>query len=221
MFNEQKGSKAYPEYDPTDEDSEISRLYKLIKEQPLEQSDAAVWLEGEADDRNVKCIRIVQSDYAPKLVLSGGVDKAPTDIPSQKMAEVFVQSGISRDQIIIDPTSLNTKEQAVNVLRLVKDNDWHKIILVANPYHQIRVFLTFLAELKKQGMDKMVKIINAPADLNWFRTTARGRDEVDLFNEEEIPRLIKYGQDGVDGKKADVAKLSEGLDYIEYWNNQL
>ena len=103
----------------------------------------------------------------------------------------------------------------MHTLQIAHERGWTKIILVASPYHQVRAFLTFLAELKKQGQAERVKIINAPADLSWYRpASGRGREAVDLLTQEEIPRIEQYQ------KKGDVAGVEEGIAYLQYWKSQ-
>ena len=154
------------EYDLTREDSEISKLHNLIQEQEVKESDAVVWFEGDRDDRTAQAIKLMQSDFSPKVILSGGVE-GPSDIPSWKMQDEFINAGISEGRIICDE-STNTKEQAQNVIDQIEENDWKRAILVANPYHQLRAFLTFLAELKKRGLDDKVEMMSAPPEYNWF-----------------------------------------------------
>jgi len=204
------------EYDYTREDSPISQLYRMIKEQKLEEADAVVWLEGDNDDRVAKCVELIQRNFAPKIILSGEHDDPNYgSIPGSVMKKEFINAGIREERIEMDD-SQNTKDQAVNVMNLSKENNWNKVIIVASPYHQIRAFLTFLAQLKKEKMEEQFKIINAPADLNWFHEAGgrQERDAVELLETEEIPRMIKYSE------KGDVAMPSEGVEYLKYWQGR-
>lgn len=204
------------EYDPERDDSDISKLHLLMKEQKLKEADVVVWSAGDLNDRNQKCINLIQSNYAPTLLLSSGLDNPEIgSIRASKMRQRFVDSGVNPNRIVLEDESRNTKEQAVNVIQIAARRKWKKIILVANPYHQMRLFLTFLAELKKQKLEDQIELINAPADLNWFQKTSRGREEIEVFSQEEIRRMIDYN------KKGDVAKPSEGIEYLEKIKNKL
>ena len=204
-----------PEYDPINENSDISRLFSLMNEQKLEDSDAVVWFQGEGNDRMEQSIRLIQSDYAHNLILSGGGDKS-WDTSTADMLPHFIDAGIDREKIILETDSKNTKEQAINVLDIVKNKKWQRIILVASPYHQIRAFLTYLAELKKLALDKDVELINAPAALGWFNQNPHRDNKIpaDLLAGDEIPRMIKYSVGG------DVAKPGEGVEYLKYWQDK-
>lgn len=189
----------------------LALLFDLMNKQGVEKADAIVWLEGDATDRVKQCIRLMQSDYAPILLLSGG-EKNPHDgsIPSWEIKQKFMDSGILEEKILIEDQSQHTKGQAINVLRFIKDRGWKKIILVSSPYHQIRAFLTFLAQLRKKGLSDSVHLINAPAHLEWFREIpAKKKSAIDLLVEEEIPRLKKYQVFG------DVASFDEGIAYLQ------
>lgn len=201
-----------PEFDPTNENSDISVLYKLMKEQELKETDAVIWLEGNVEDRIQKCVNLIQSNLSKELVVSGGAERGG-DLPIQKIHDIFVNLGVSEKKIVMETASRNTKDQALKILEIVRDKGWKKITLVANPYHQIRAFLTLLAELDKEELTDEIEIINASADLNWFSVPAgdRKKDEVDLLDQEEIPRLIKYSEQG------DVAKPAQGIEYLEKW----
>lgn len=204
-----------PEYDPTDENSALSRLFKLMDEQKIEKSDAIVWLEGNILDRVYKCVELMEKKYAKDLLVSGGAQKGG-DPPIETIKETFLKEGIPENAMIMETASTNTKNQTLNVLQIVKEKKWKKIILVANPYFKFRTFLNFVSELKKQGLEDDLEIVNAPADLSWFRTPsgARKNDEIELLDREEIPRLIKYAEVG------DVATPSEGIAYLEKWKNK-
>lgn len=202
-----------PEYDPNIDNSDISKLYALIKEQEPKEADAIVWLEGDLEDRALKCIKLLQSNYAPLVVLSGGNENA---IKATEIQEKFIQSDISENKIILETESQNTKEQAINVLKIAREKEWKKILLVANFYHQFRAFLTFLAELKKEKMDDDVEIINCPAEYGWYRQSPQhNKEEVDALVEEEIPRMIKYAENG------DVSFPADGIEYLEKWKKKL
>lgn len=211
-----KQEEKFPsEYDPTNENSDISKLYKLMKEQKLEEADAVIWLEGNVEDRVAKCAKLMQSNYARELVVSGGAQRGG-DLPIENIEKDFLSAGISQGRIIMETESRNTKDQAERIVRMAAEKNWKKIILVVNPYYEFRAFLTFLAELKKEKKDQEIEIINAPVDLSWFSIPSgdRKEDEVDLLEHEEIPRLIKYSKEG------DVARPEEGIEYLEYWKNK-
>jgi hypothetical protein len=202
-----------PELNPQSPDSKITELYDLIVRQQLEASDAVIWLEGDVDDRVAKCIELIQRNYAPTIVLSGGNPQPEVGaIPSWDMKKTFLDAGIPEEKIVLEDQSKHTKQQAENVLRIAQERGWTKIILVASPYHQIRAFLTFLAELQKIGLADRIKMMNAPADVSWFReVSGRGREAVDLFTQEESPRIQEYQE------KGDVAQVEEGIAYLQHW----
>ena len=59
-----------------------------------------------------------------------------------------IESGLSSDQIIIDPTSRNTHENAVNTAALVRERGYDKILLITSAFHMWRAEAAF----NKQGL---------------------------------------------------------------------
>lgn len=63
-----------------------------------------------------------------------------------------MNAGVPTSAVIHEDRSLNTKEQAVEVVRMAIKNSWKRLVLVASHEHQYRAYLTFLREV----LDKKV-----------------------------------------------------------------
>lgn len=185
-------------------------LYYLILKQTPKKSSAVVWLQGDRYDRAKKILELYKA-WAPKIVIAGnnaliGKNKRQEEnnILLEAMVGWLVRRRVKRSDIIIDKNSLNTKQQAENIINLAKSKNWKSLIITGSTYYQPRVFLTFLrqAEIKKwQG-----KIINQPAFIAWHKIPGgRKKFTWQYFNEEK-EKIKKY--------KKDLSALGQGINYL-------
>ena len=124
----------------------------------------------------------------------------------------MLKAGVPEADIIHEDQSLNTREQAVEVVRMAMERGWKKLILVASHEHQYRAYLTFLREV----LDTRSGIIlyNAPArNLNWFEDKGWGTRFERL--EAEILRIEKYSEMG------HLANAQEVIDYQQWKEKNL
>jgi uncharacterized SAM-binding protein YcdF (DUF218 family) len=93
------------------------------------------------------CAVLYRGGYAPLLLFTGGfgAGSGPLDRPE---AEVFrdtaLEAGVPGTSILIEPTSTNTLENVLNCRILLRNRRilHDRIILVAQPHRQRRVWLT-------------------------------------------------------------------------------
>lgn len=117
------------------------------------------WVEvTEEGDRVVYAAKLYREGKAPRVILSGGrVDWWGGGPPeSGDMAQLITTMGVPASAILQDPTSLNTRENAVNVKKIMEAQRIHRILLVTSAMHMPRSLLIF----KKLG----IEAIPAPAD---------------------------------------------------------
>ena len=110
------------------------------------------------------------------------------------MKQQAVEMGVPADAIILEDTSLHTKENAEHVLALLKQNDIHStIILVTSPFHQKRTYLTFAKVFQPAG----VHILNYYAETGeWHPATWFFLKEHRKLVKSEIERIKLYRQKG-------------------------
>lgn len=188
------------------------RFLTLLFNDPLKKSDVIILLCGDMDNRVKKVVQLFKDGWGGKILISGGIeDLNYGSIPSFKLKKKIIKLGVSDDSIILENESLNTKDQAKNVISLVTRNKWKRLILVASHYHQARAFLTFLKQLEKNNL--RVEIINAAAsDLDWFKKNDWGV-RFSLL-EQEFDKIKAYQ------KRGDVSSFKKGLEYLK-WRQQL
>ena len=78
---------------------------------------------------------------------------------SKYMEQYAINMGTNKDKIIIENTSLHSRENAKYTLKILKKHGWKSIILVTSPFHQRRAYLSFKEILLKH----QIKIINYAA----------------------------------------------------------
>ena len=189
------------------------KILAIVDNDCLSTSDAIILLEGDGFDRFRKAVSLYKQGKAPKIVFSGNI--TDYDYGSYPFAEVLprmLEAGVPEEVIIHEDKSLNTREQAVEVVRMAQERGWKKLILVASHEHQYRAYLTFLREVldTKSG----ITLYNAPArNLDWFVDKGWGTRFERL--EAEILRIEKYSELG------HLATAQEVIDYQQWKEKNL
>lgn len=141
--------------------------------QRLPQADAIVVLGGatysgqqfprqepevsEAGDRLLQGLRLYQAGKAPWIVLSGGrvqwqLQGEPSTQSSaaqlvaseaEDMAYLLQQMGLPPQVLVLEKTSLNTYQNAVNTGAIARERGWDSILLVTSALHMPRALATF------------------------------------------------------------------------------
>ena len=113
---------------------------------------------------------------------------------AEYMKQQALEMGVPADAILLEDTSLHTRENAEHVLALLKQNGIHStIILVTSPFHQKRTYLTFLKVFQPHG----VHIFNYYAETGeWNPATWFFSKEHRKLVQSEIERIKLYRQKG-------------------------
>lgn len=180
----------------------------LVDNDLIRTSDAIILLEGDGFNRYRYAVKLFQEKWAPLIVFSGGItDYAYGSFPYAEIKPLLLQAGIPEENLYHEVRSLNTREQAEEIIKLCLQRDWKKIILVASPYHQYRAYLTFLKSV--QEAEAEIVIYNAPVDqLEWFTPQPWG-DRYSCL-QQEFDRIEKYSVLG------HLATYSEAITYQKW-----
>lgn len=171
----------------------IVQIIALVDHEPLKKADAIILLTGDGFFRIKKAIELYKQRWASIIVISGGVsDLSYGSYPAIEFGQKLIEAGVPKSKIILDNTSQNTREQAMNMMKLVRKKNWQRIILVASNYHQYRAYMTFLKAMLEASLK--IEIINAPAILFWFKKEPWGR-RIDLL-EKEFEKIYYYTKNG-------------------------
>ena len=187
------------------------KLIAIIDNDILLKSDAIVLLEGDGLFRYQKAVSLYNKGLAEKIIFSGGItDYEYGSYPFNDVLPHILSNGVPTKNIIHENKSLNTREQAIEVLKLAYQYNWRKLILVASHEHQYRAYLTFLRQMIDEG-NKLI-IYNSPArNLGWFTDSGWGVrfDRLEI----EFQRIEKYS------KLGHLATFEEVLSY-QRWKEQ-
>ncbi|BAY55459.1 MULTISPECIES: YdcF family protein [Leptolyngbya] len=117
------------------------------------------WIElKEESDRVLYGAKLYRDQKASRIILSGGrIDWRPSSSSeAEDMAVLMETMGVPRSAMLLEPNSLNTRENAVNSLEIMKAQKIQKILLVTSAMHMPRAMMIF----RKLGIDA----IAAPTD---------------------------------------------------------
>ena len=187
-------------------------IMAIVDNDCLTKSDAAILLEGDGFFRFQKAVELYQKDLVSKVVFSGNIiDKHYGSFPFDEIKPFLLKAGVPESIIIHEDNSTNTREQAIEVVKMATERGWKKLALIASHEHQYRAYLTFLREVLDTGSDLI--IYNAPVrNLNWFIDSGWGMRFDRLIAEFE--RIEKYFAKG---------HLATAQEVIEYqkWKESL
>ena len=156
-------------------DKLVSSLeWRYLPPDPMPSADAIVvlggstapaleprpWVElSERGDRILYGARLYNQGKAPKLILSGGRVTwrgGSGGSEAADMKTLAMAMNVPTDDILLEETSLNTRENAVNVKALMAKQNISSVLLVTSAMHMPRSVAIF----KKLG----IKVIPAPTD---------------------------------------------------------
>ena len=102
---------------------------------------------GEAGDRLLTGLRLLRRDRAPLLVASGGRVSFTSGDPAPPEAfwarDLAVELGLPASQILLNPGSRTTAEEARDIGSLGRQRGWRRVILVTSAFHMPRSLATF------------------------------------------------------------------------------
>lgn len=118
------------------------------------------WVEvSEEGDRILYAAKLYREGKAPKVILAGGriFWQGGGQPEAFDMAELIQMMGVPKTDILLEPESLNTYENAINVKQILKQQDFNgPFLLVTSARHMPRSMAIF----EKLGLP----VIAAPTD---------------------------------------------------------
>ena len=187
-------------------------IMAIVDNDCLTKSDAAILLEGDGFFRFQKAVELYNKGLVSRIVFSGNIiDKDYGSFPFEEVRPYILKGGVPEEDLIHEDVSQNTREQAIEVVRMAMEKGWKKLALIASHEHQYRAYLTFLREVldTKSG----IILYNTPVrNLNWFIDSGWGIRFERLTAEFE--RIEKYSELG---------HLATAQEVVEYqkWKESL
>ncbi len=113
---------------------------------------------SESGDRVLYAAQLYRQQKAPLIIVSGGrIDWRGGGAPeSEDIAKLLIFMGVKSEDIIQEPDSLNTYENAVNVKKILLDRKIEGILLVTSAMHMPRSLAIF--------QHQKIETIAAPTD---------------------------------------------------------
>ncbi len=105
-------------------------------------------------------VELVKAGFAPRLVVSGGVDIEDGAVEAQVMRDMAIQFGLNKNQILLEERSTSTAE---NLRFSQKLFALQKVLIVSDPFHLARAG----ALARKLGLEATV--VGAPRSPCWSR----------------------------------------------------
>lgn len=193
--------------------TEQEKFISIVDNDLLSPSDVIVLLEGDGFNRYQHAVDLYKMGYASKIVFSGAiVDYKYGSYPFPVIKDKITDMGVPECDLIHENISLNTKEQADQVIKLAVEKNWTKLILVASCEHQYRAYLTFLRVILDLKMSILL-FNSAPRNLSWFEVSDWGIrfDRLDS----EFSRINNYS------KLGHLATLNEAINYQRWKENMI
>lgn len=188
-------------------------IMAIVDNDCLKPSDAIILLEGDGFHRFQKAVDLYKKGLGKKIVFSGAiVQKEYGSYPFEEVKPLILKAGVPEEDLIHEAKSLQTQQQAVEVVKIAMEKGWKRLALVASHEHQYRAYLTFL----RQVLDSKSGIIlyNAPVrNLDWFVDSGWGMRFDRL--KAEIERIEKYSAFG------HLANAQEVVEYQQWKEKQL
>ena len=174
--------------------TEREKFIAIVNNDIISKADAIILLEGDGYNRYRHAAQLYNQGIATKIVFSGGIiDYEYGSFPFEDIKPLLYKQGVLIEDIIHENVSLNTREQAVQVINLAERNKWKRLILIASPEHQYRAYLTFLKEILLKQKD-FVLMNSSANNLKWFESCKWGMRFDRL--EQEFLRIEKYSAMG-------------------------
>lgn len=188
-------------------------ILAIVDNDCLMKSDAIILLEGDGFFRVDKAASLYKNGWSQRVLFSGNiVDPDYGSFPLDELMPYLLKKGVPESAIIHEDKSLNTREQAIEVIRMANENGWKKLILVASHEHQYRAYLTFLRVILDTKSD--ILLYNSPVrNLNWFVDSGWGMRFDRLKG--EIERIERYGAMG------HLATAAEVIEYQKWKESKL
>jgi uncharacterized SAM-binding protein YcdF (DUF218 family) len=105
-------------------------------------------------------VELIKAGYAPRIVLSGGVDKEDGAVEAEVMLEIAKSFGLESQRAILEPRSTSTAENLRFSSALLQSK---RVIIVSDPFHLARAG----ALATKLGLE--ATLVAAPRSPCWSR----------------------------------------------------
>ena len=153
--------------------------------------DLILVLASSSIKRIEKAVELAKK-YHLKILISGANYLSKDRMYEYEKYYIYaITHGLTKDDLILESISHNTKENIINSLKLIKDK-YHNVIIVSSSQHLLRVKLTLEKEKKKKKITNInYYLVPSYATLvpkdTWYK-----EEKAKEIIKGELERLIKY-----------------------------
>lgn len=153
--------------------------------------DLILVLASSSIKRIEKAVELAKK-YHLKILISGANYLSKDRMYEYEKYYIYaITHGLTKDDLILESISHNTKENIINSLKLIKDK-YHNVIIVSSSQHLLRVKLTLEKELQKKKITNInYYLVPSYATLvpkdTWYK-----EEKAKEIIKGELERLIKY-----------------------------
>ena len=153
--------------------------------------DLILVLASSSIKRIEKAVELAKK-YHLKILISGANYLSKDRMYEYEKYYIYaITHGLTKDDLILESISHNTKENIINSLKLIKGK-YHNIIIISSSQHLLRVKLTLEKELQKKKITNInYFLIPSYATLvpkdTWYK-----EEKAKEIIKGELERLIKY-----------------------------
>jgi len=128
-------------------------------ELPLPNSSTAL--------RTIEAARVYRMAGSPLVIASGGLtDRSGQGAPeSEAMRRALLQLHVPADRIVLESESVNTRDEAIIIARMLRERHLTHVVLVTSPLHMRRAAALFAA----QGVETVQAVTPLTADTGAVR----------------------------------------------------
>jgi uncharacterized SAM-binding protein YcdF (DUF218 family) len=141
----------------------------LIISSEIDTANAIVVLSGGDETRLTEALRLYNQNYAHMIILTETGQKLEdtNQLYSFDMRIVLLSNGVPSGNILITNKKVSsTRDEALAVKNLMKNQQMTSAIIVTDPYHTRRAFGIFQEIFKGSG----VKLMIQPATQSWYNS---------------------------------------------------
>ncbi len=153
--------------------------------------DLILVLASSSIKRIEKAVELAKK-YHLKILISGANYLSKDRMYEYEKYYIYaITHGLTKDDLILESISHNTKENIINSLKLIKGK-YHNIIIISSSQHLLRVKLTLEKELQKKKITNInYYLVPSYATLvpkdTWYK-----EEKAKEIIKGELERLIKY-----------------------------
>jgi len=128
------------------------------------KADLIVALGGDNGSRVLKTAELFKEGFSSNVLLTGmeGSHAETLSYYLNWRTRILVDRGVPENVLIFDERSTNSWEEAVNTLRLMREKNWQRVLVVSDPPHLRR--LDWAWGKVFEGSGKEYRLIAAPLE---------------------------------------------------------